>query len=108
MTKNEHLNQGFKSFGAQDFSSAEIAFKKALELDPDFDLALNALCEVYNKSGKLDEALNIAKKLVRVTPRDPVAHAALSRIYMQKGMIQEAEEHLAISNQLSSDSQTND
>ena len=104
LTKNDHLKEGFKYFGMQEFASAEIEFKKALEIDPDFDLALNSLCEVYNKMGRLDEALQIGKQLLKITPNDPLTHAALSRIYMQKGMIKEAEDELALSNQLSAGS----
>jgi tetratricopeptide (TPR) repeat protein len=101
MTKNDYLKQGFTHFAARDYASAEIEFKKALELDPEFDLALNSLCEAYNKQGKLEQALNTAQKLIEITPDDPLAHAALSRIYMQMGMIKEAEDELAISNRLS-------
>lgn len=104
MTKIDHLKEGFRHFGKQEFESAAIEFKKALEIDPEFDLALNSLCEVYNKMGRLDEALQTGKQLLKITPNDPLAHAALSRIYMQKGMIKEAEDELAISNKLSSGS----
>lgn len=104
MSKNDYLKEGFRFFAQQDYSSAEVQFKKALELDPEFDLALNALCETYNKSGKLDAAMKIAQQLVNQSPQDPLTHAVLSRIYMQKGMIQEAEDELAISTNLSSGS----
>jgi len=70
------------------------------ELDPEFDLAYNALAESYNKLGDLDKAIEIAKKFVTISPKDPVAHTALSRLYVQKGMIAEAEEEMALSNQL--------
>ena len=92
---------GLQSFARQDYGSAEKELKSALDLDPDFDLALNALGEVYNRTGDLDKALPLARRLCELTPDDPMAHAALSRLYMQKGMIPEAEAELAISNQLS-------
>jgi len=100
MTKNEHLNQGFKHFAAGDYESAIKALKAALELDPQFDLALNALAEVYNKKGAIDTAIEYALRLVEINPEDPLAHTALSRLYVQKGMIREAENEMAISNQL--------
>jgi len=103
MTKNDHLKKGFEYFSMQDFAAAEKEFTDALNLDPDFDLALNALSEVYNKVGKLDLAVDTVKKLISLSPDDPLAHAALSRLYMQKGMISEAEEELALSNRLSKD-----
>ena len=100
MNKNERLNAGLKKFASRDYKGAISDLEKAIELDPEFDLALNALAESYNKLGDLDKAIDIAKKYVESSPKDPVAHTALSRLYVQKGMIAEAEQEMAISNQL--------
>jgi len=100
MNKNELLNAGLKKFASQDYEGAISDLEKAIAIDPQFDLALNALAESYNKLGDLDRAIEVAKKYVDVSPKDPVAHTALSRLYVQKGMIKEAEEEMAISNQL--------
>jgi len=104
MTKNDYLKAGLGHFSTRNYALAITAFKSALEIDPDFDLAINALAEVYSKSGLLDNALPLARKLVELNPEDPLAHAALSRIYMQMGMIPEAEKELAISNRLAQNS----
>ena len=101
MTKNELLNQGFKHYAAGNYDNAVKSFSSALQIDPKFDLALNAIAEAYNKKGDLDQAIFYARRLVDVNPGDPLAHTALSRFYVQKGMIKEAEEEMAISNQLS-------
>lgn len=100
MNKIELLNSGLKNFADKDYQAAISDLEKAVELDPEFDLAYNALAESYNKLGELDEAIKIAKRYVEISPKDPVAHTALSRLYVQKGMITEAEEEMAISNQL--------
>jgi tetratricopeptide (TPR) repeat protein len=100
MNKTELLNSGLKKFAAQDFRGAISDLDKAIELDPEFDLAYNALAESYNKLGEIDKAIEIAKQYIKISPEDPVAHTALSRLYVQKGMIAEAEEEMAISNQL--------
>jgi tetratricopeptide (TPR) repeat protein len=100
MNKNEKLNQGFKHFGNQDYKKAIECFKKAIELDPNFDTAYNALAEAYNKSGRLDDAIIAAKKMVEISPNDPFSHTALSRLYVQKGLIEDAEREMAISHQL--------
>ena len=100
MTKTELLNAGLKKFATQDYEGAIIDLDKAIELDPEFDLAYNALAESYNKLGEIDKAIKVAKKYVEISPKDPVAHTALSRLYVQKGMIAEAEEEMALSNQL--------
>jgi tetratricopeptide (TPR) repeat protein len=100
MNKNELLNAGLKKFASLDYKGAISDLEKAVEMDPEFDLALNALAESYNKLGDLDKAIEVAKKYVEASPKDPVAHTALSRLYVQKGMIAEAEQEMAISNQL--------
>jgi len=101
MTKNEYLKAGLKKFAAKDYQGAILELRQAIELDPKFDLAYNALAESYNKLGKIDEAIEMAKRYVESNPEDPIAHTALSRLYVQKGMIPEAERELALSNQLS-------
>ena len=100
MTKFEYLNGGLNKFAGQDYQAAIEDLNKAIELDSTFDLAYNALAECYNKLGDLEKAIEIARKYVQISPNDPVAHTALSRLYVQKGMIAEAEEEMAISNQL--------
>ncbi len=101
MTKNELLNQGFKHYAAGEYENAIEFFEKSLGLDPEFDLALNALAEVYNKKGEIDRAIQYARRLIEINPDDALAHTVLSRLYVQKGMIQEAEDEMAISNRLS-------
>ena len=51
--------------------------------------------------GKIDEAIPVVKRWLEVNKQDPIAHTALSRLYVQKGMIEEAEREMAISNFLS-------
>jgi len=102
MTKYEHLNSGLKKFAGQEYQTAINDLNKSIELDPEFDLAYNALAECYNKLGDIDKAIEMARKYVTISPNDPVAHTALSRLYVEKGMITEAEEEMAISNQLAS------
>ena len=100
MTKYDYLNSGLKKFASQEYEAASTDFNQAITIDPNFDLAYNALAETHNKLGNLDKAIEIALKYVEISPEDPVAHTALSRLYVQKGMIAEAEKELAISNQL--------
>jgi len=38
--------------------------------------------------------------MVEISPNDPFSHTALSRLYVQKGMIEDAEREMAISHQL--------
>ena len=54
--------------------------------------ALHALGMVYASQDRLDEAIQIGKRLVEVTPDDELAYTSLSIFYQRKGMIAEAEE----------------
>lgn len=100
MNKNKYLNLGFKHFSNQEYEKAIEYFNEAIKLDPKSDTAYNALAEALNKSGKLDDAIEAAKKMVEISPNDPFSHTALSRLYVQKGLIEDAEREMAISHQL--------
>jgi tetratricopeptide (TPR) repeat protein len=102
MTKQELLNKGFQFFAQRDYEKSIVFFEKALNLDDTFEAAYSALSESLNRMGKIDEAIPIVKKWIEVNKYDPLAHTALSRLYVQKGMIAEAEKEMAISNFLAS------
>jgi Flp pilus assembly protein TadD len=53
---------GFANAQKQQHADAEAAYKKAIELKPDFVEAYNALAGVYNTQKKYDEALAISSK----------------------------------------------
>lgn len=98
MDKQEFLNKGFEHFAEKNYERAIVLFKKALDEDDTFEPAYNALAEALNRMGRIEEAIPIVKKWIEVNKYDPIAHTALSRLYVQKGMIEEAEREMAISN----------
>ena len=100
MTKQEYLNEGFQLFARREYDKAKSNFEKALEIDDKFEAAYSALSETLNRQGLLDEAIETVKTWIKINPKDALAHTALSRLYVQKGMIMEAETEMAISNQL--------
>ncbi|KAA3612994.1 MAG: hypothetical protein D8M58_11830 [Calditrichaeota bacterium] len=103
MTKQELLNSGFQHFAKREYDQAQEKFEKAIEIDDKFEAAYSALSESLNRKGEVDAAIIIVKKWIDINPKDALAHTALSRLYVQKGMIQEAEDEMAISNQLNFD-----
>ena len=103
MTKQEYLNEGFQLFAKRAYDKAKENFEKALDLDDKFEAAYSALSETLNRQGHVDEAVEIVQKWIKINPKDALAHTALSRLYVQKGMIMEAETEMAISNQLAHD-----
>jgi tetratricopeptide (TPR) repeat protein len=78
-------------FAQQKLDEAVAAYRRALELDPNYADALHALAMTYAHQQKLDEAIEIAKRLIEVAPDDELAYTSLSIFYQQKGMIAEAE-----------------
>ncbi len=101
MTKQELLNNGFQQFAKRNYEEARQFFEQAIDLDDGFEAAYSALAETYNREGRVDEAIDVVSKWIAINPRDALAHTAMSRLYVQKGMIQQAEDEMAISDQLS-------
>jgi len=101
MNKQDLLNKGFQYFAQMDYERAVVFFEKAIEMDDSFEAAYSALSESLNRMGKIDEAIPVVKKWIEINAEDPIAHSALSRLYVQKGMKDKAEEEMAISTFLS-------
>ena len=57
-----YYNIGFSNIQKKDYAAAEAAFKKAIELKPDYVDAWNGLANVYNSQGKTDLALEASNK----------------------------------------------
>ena len=101
MSKEEHYRQGMEWFAQDKLDDAAAAYRMALEEDPDYAEALHALAMTCAHQGKLDEAIEVGKRLIAVAPEDELAYTSLSIFYQQKGMIAEAEEIAAKSRTLS-------
>jgi len=67
------------------------AYLRALEEDANYADALHALAMTYSHQDKLDEAIEIGKRLIEAAPEDELAYTSLSIFYQQKGLIPEAE-----------------
>ena len=67
-------------------------YKKAIEFDAAFTDAMHGLARAYQDLNRLDEAIEVAKKLSALDPNDILAHTSLSILYQKKGMVPEAEE----------------
>lgn len=72
-----------------------------LETNPAFEEAYEALSVIYSKLNRLDDAVETAKKWIRLNPNALMAHTNLSRFYLEKGMIAEAEHEQAEARRLS-------
>ena len=59
---------------------------------PDHDLAWKILSIVFEKTGKIQESLVAIKKIVNISPQDPLAHYNLGNTYGQLADFSKAEE----------------
>jgi len=94
MTKEDYYNSGMELFSKDRLDEAILAYRRALEQDPNYADALHALAMAYANQGRLDEAIKAGKKLIEVSPDDELAYTSLSIFYQRKGMVEEAE-HIA-------------
>ena len=69
--------------------------REALSLSPRFEDAYEALGVILSKTGELEEAISLMKKLAEINPDSIMAHTNLSVFYVEKGLKDEAEEELA-------------
>ncbi len=92
MTKEDCFNRGMELYAEDKMEEAIQAYREALGKDPDYADALHALAMAYANQERLDEAIEIGKRLVQVTPEDELAYTSLSIFYQRKGMIAEAEQ----------------
>jgi len=94
VSKEDSYNEGMEFFAQDKLDEAAAAYQKALEEDPNYVDALLALAMTYGHQNRLDEAIEIAKRLIQIVPDNELAHTSLSIFYQRKGMIAEAE-HVA-------------
>ncbi len=101
MDSQTRFNQALALFREEKVTEAIETLEALLEKDPAFEDAYEALGVLYARMNRLDEAVEIAKKWIRLNPHALMAHTNLSRFYVAKGMIAEAEHEQAEARRLS-------
>jgi len=91
MTKEDYFEHAVNAFGEDKLDDAIDMYRKALELDPNYQDALHGLGMALHNRGRIDEAIVTAKHLVEIDPDDILAHTSLSMFYQAQGQIEEAE-----------------
>ena len=66
-------------------------YRQALAADPNFIDALHGLSRALQDLNRLDEAIEVSKRIPELDPDDVLAHTSLSILYQKKGMVPEAE-----------------
>lgn len=91
MTKEEIFEQAVEAFGDDKLDDAIALYRKALEIDPNYQDVLHGLGMALFNRGQYDEAVATAKKLIAIDNEDVLAHTSLSMFYQAQGLIEEAE-----------------
>ena len=92
MSAEDHYNEGMELFAQDKLDEAIVAYQNALQEDPKHVDTLHALAMTYAHQEKVDQAIEVAKRLIEAAPDNELAYTSLSIFYQQKGMIAEAEE----------------
>ena len=66
-------------------------YQNSIDADPGFTEAMHGLSRAYQELNRLDEAIEVSKRIAEVDPDDVLAHTSLSILYQRKGMVPEAE-----------------
>jgi Flp pilus assembly protein TadD len=91
MTKEELFEQAVNAFGEGQLDESIGLYRKALELDPNYQDALHGLGMALFNHNRFDEAAEAANRLIAIDPDDVLAHTSLSMIYHAQGRIEDAE-----------------
>lgn len=85
-----HNNRGVKFLSAGDLELAEIEFKTAAELSPDYVEAYNNLGIVAKKRGDVSGAVSYFEKALELDKNYGAAYSHLSMVYLDMGDINKA------------------
>lgn len=89
---HELYDLAMENFKDDKLDLAEMNFKKAIEIKPDFADAYESLGVMFGRLDRFDEAIALMQKLSEVNPKSVLAHTNMSLFLMKQGKIQEAEE----------------
>jgi len=91
-TAEDYVNLGDKNLGKKNIEEALVAYRKALEINPDNIQAQNMFFFIsfqkmtaFREENMHNEVLKIAKDVVKILPKFDIAHTALAAAYMDVG-----------------------
>jgi tetratricopeptide (TPR) repeat protein len=89
---NEYFQQGLNFAAQQNTASAEAAFRRVIEIDPNFAEAYANLGSVLANQNKLAEALPYFETAIRLKPNVPEFHYMLGKVLSAQNKRAEAVE----------------
>jgi tetratricopeptide (TPR) repeat protein len=66
-------------------------YRKSVAADATFTEALHGMARTLQDLDRLDEAIEVSKRIAELDPDDVLAHTSLSVLYQKKGLVPEAE-----------------
>ncbi len=87
-----HYNLGLLAAQRKDWATAEAAYKKALEVRPDYSVAYTALSNVYLASNQPDKAAEMANKAMGAAGQDARALFQIGYVAFNSGKYEQAAE----------------
>ena len=82
----------FHYYGFREYDRALTEFQRALELRPNYSLALQFIAFVHRRQGKWDRAVDELKRSIDQDPRDPYVQGGLAETYVFLRKWREAED----------------
>ena len=86
----DYNNQAIKAYNSKRYKDAEIAFKKAIELDPNYGEAYANLGALYAKFKEYDKAIELYQACIKVKPTYAGAYTNLGNALNKTGRHEEA------------------
>ena len=99
-TQEELYDIALTHFADNDLEAAVKAFKELIESYPNYIEGYLGLGHAYERLSNYDGAIEAVEKAIKINPDDPLVYTSLSMCYQRKGMIQEAEDAMAKSQEL--------
>ena len=90
-TAEDHYYNALDLFAEGKHEEAIAEYNESIAADPTFTEAMHGLARAYQDMNRLDEAIEISKRIAELDPNDVLAHTSLSILYQKKGMVPEAE-----------------
>jgi tetratricopeptide (TPR) repeat protein len=87
----DHYYAALDLFAEGDHERAIDEYRRSIEADPTFTEALHGMARALQDLDRLDEAIEVSKRIAQIDPDDVLAHTSLSVLYQKKGMVPEAE-----------------
>ncbi|MFN3491590.1 MAG: tetratricopeptide repeat protein, partial [Anaerolineales bacterium] len=84
------MNEGHSAAWDQEWHKAAVAYRRALEEFPDHAKALNSLGLALYQLNQVDEALQIYKRAVEISPDDPVSMEKVAQLSERVGDLKTA------------------